>query len=305
MAAPMRLAPCVQHWVMIKREAEMQIDGQFIHCAAFVGKKTELGFYAEGTCFFLQIIEDDWVFTYAITASHVIRNLMGDVVSIRVQSQPNRLPKIFKTKRHEWVNHPDAKIDICAYTIDWRTWNAENDLDIRALTAPGILLTPEREELFGFGIGSEIFIPSAFTAVLGEQQNIPVVRFGHVAAMALEPVMLASPKTPAFLVETRSLGGMSGSPVMFHTDPTRGGRREPFRTDPTTGLLVSPYFLIGMLQGVWSGQYPGDFIAKDDLKTDAEFNSGISVVIPISQVMEVIKLNELRKRTSGDSSGVS
>lgn len=145
MPAPMRLAPRVPHWIMIQREAEMQIDSRLIHCVSFVGKKTELGFYAEGTCLFLQVIEENFSFTYAVTASHVIRNLAGDSISVRVQRKPTVPPKVFDTKKDEWVNHPDADIEICAYTIDWRTWNADNDLDILALTAPDILLTPERE----------------------------------------------------------------------------------------------------------------------------------------------------------------
>ena len=112
--------------------------------------------------------------------------------------------------------------------------------------------------------------------------------------MALEPVIMASPKRSAFLVETRSLGGMSGSPVMFHTDPARAGRREPLQTDPTTGLLIGPYFLVGILLGGWSGQYTADFLTRNGVGTDVEFNSGISVVIPSSSIMEVINQEALR-----------
>jgi hypothetical protein len=240
LTAPLRLAPCVPHWVIIQREADMHIDGQFINCVSFIGKQTEVGFYAEGTCFFLQVVEEEhMLFTYAVTASHIIRNLTGDVISIRVQRRPDLPPKIFNTSKSEWHNHPDPDIDICAYTIDWRIWNTDNDLNILALTQ-GVILTPEKQKLLGFGVGSDVFIPSAFVAALGERQNIPVVRFGHVAAMALEPIAVASPKRPAFLIETRSLGGMSGSPVMFHTDPARSGQRETLQTDDA-GFLITPY----------------------------------------------------------------
>jgi hypothetical protein len=149
-------------------------------------------------------------------------------------------------------------------------WEKDGDLDIIALDAPRMFLDQVREDHFGFGIGSDIFIPSAFVSMAGEKQNIPIVRFGHVAAVALEPTD-GSPRKPAFLIETRSLGGMSGSPVMFHTDPGRRFKREPLPTDPNTGLRIAPYLLVGILIGTWHGQYASDFLQPENsgLLTDA------------------------------------
>ena len=76
MSLPMRLAPCVPHWMMILREADMQIDSQFIHSAAFIGVQTERGFRAEGTCFFINVTEEEQTFPYIVTAGHdtVVQN---------------------------------------------------------------------------------------------------------------------------------------------------------------------------------------------------------------------------------------
>jgi hypothetical protein len=114
-------------------------------------------------------------------------------------------------------------------------WEKDGDLDIIALDAPRMFLDQVREDHFGFGIGSDIFIPSAFVSMAGEKQNIPIVRFGHVAAVALEPTD-GSPRKPAFLIETRSLGGMSGSPVMFHTDTS--GLLYPRSSSSITSSLI-------------------------------------------------------------------
>jgi hypothetical protein len=286
MGNPMRLAPCVPHWVMIQREAEMQIDSDFIHCAAFVGNQTERGFRAEGTCFFVNVVEENHIFPYAVTARHVIDSFNASNASVRAQRKPPLPPRLIETGG--WINHPDRHIDICTYPIDWRDWDKDGDLDLLALDAPRIFLDKQREEYFGFGIGSDIFIPSAFVGLSGEKQNIPVIRFGHVAAMALEPNP-GSPRKPAFLIETRSLGGMSGSPVMFHTEPGRTHKRQPMPTDPNTGLRMAPYLLVGILVGTWHGQYAGDFLPMGEpLLTDAEFNSGISVALPVSQIIEVL-----------------
>jgi hypothetical protein len=183
MLSPMRLAPCVPHWLMIQREAEVQIDDQFVHCAAFVGVDTARGFRPEGTCFFVSIYEEEQTFTYAVTAGHIIDNFSGDVMSIRVQRKTGLRPKPFKTRRDEWIFHRDRHVRICAYPINWRHWDADGDLDIIALAIPQILLTDELATHFGFGLGSEVFMPSAFVYLTGEKQNIPVVRFGSLFAV--------------------------------------------------------------------------------------------------------------------------
>jgi hypothetical protein len=89
---------------------------------------------------------------------------------------------------------------------------------------------------------------------------------------------------------------MSGSPVMFHTDPARGYRRDSLPTDPNTGLRIAPYLLIGILVGTWHGQYITDFLPEKEtvLLTDAEFNSGISVVLPASHIIETLYQEQLR-----------
>ena len=107
-------------------------------------------------------------------------------------------------------------------------------------------------------------------------------------------------KNPAFLIETRSLGGMSGSPVMFHTEPTRRYRREPLWTEPAepaTGLRIASYFLVGMLLGGWYGQNAADFAETEGRilnPTDGDFNTGIAVVLPHTQIVRVIDQDELR-----------
>ena len=103
---------------------------------------------------------------------------------------------------------------------------------------------------------------------------MPVVRFGRVAAMPMEP-MPGSRRKPAFLIETKSLGGVSGSPVLFHIDPHYRGKRESLPIDPVSGLVVAPYYLIGMLVGTWSSQYESDLIETDDQASspkDVEYN---------------------------------
>jgi hypothetical protein len=75
---------------------------------------------------------------------------------------------------------------------------------------------------------------------------------------------------------------------MFHTEPARKGRRKPFKPEADTGLQITPYFLVGILKGSWSGQYMEDFITHENIKTDTEFNSGLSVALPAVDILEVL-----------------
>ena len=108
-----------------------------------------------------------------------------------------------------------------------------------------------------------------------------------VAALPIEPVAFGSPRRPAYLVETKSLGGTSGSPVFLHTEPNAR----------TIGDPLLPCFLVGMMQGIHSGQYAADFIEGADkvVPKDADFNAGIGIVLPYTQIMEGLDDPALRE----------
>jgi hypothetical protein len=278
---------------MIRRDEKMHIDNQFIHCAAFLGMTTtDDRFSIHGTCFFLRTEENDLIFTSLISAKHVVRDYFalrpGRSLAVRVQRKTGLMPKQFDTGPGDWIDHPDAKVDIAVCEVPWRMWNEDDDLEIIALTVPDFTQLERDLSQSGFGLGSEIFIPSAYIHVPGETQNIPVVRFGRVAAMPSEPLWVLSPTPPAFLMETRSLGGMSGAPVLFHTDPYRMGPRQSAPTDPGNSTLRTyPAFLIGIHIGTYPGQFRSDW-TEDIVGADERFNSGISIVLPVAQITEAV-----------------
>ncbi len=99
----------------------------------------------------------------------------------------------------------------------------------------------------------------------------------------------------AYLVETRSIGGLSGSPVFVHLGVTRkvGGKTMTSMNDEGV------YLLLGLMHGHWDLAVPDIFpIASrhEDLKV--KVNSGIGIVIPAQKILEVLdqpKLLEKRK----------
>jgi hypothetical protein len=298
------LAPAVPSWVMAEKEAAMQVHWQILKTTAFVGVPTERGFQAEGTCFFLAVQEEDLDFFYIVTCRHVARPTRdGKRNKHKLWVRMNRKsgpPRIEETIRDNWICHQHSAIDVCIYPFPVLQWDHDDDLDVSTLRGPSTILTEDRYREFGLSLGDEVFIVGAFIGQVGERKNIPVVRVANIASMPDEPLWAGSPSGPAFLIETRSMGGISGSPV-FLEPQARGLRMLGNWGLPIDqqGNVVSPYLVFAMMQGMHSGQYANDFVADDDIEKivpkDADFNAGIGIAIPISQVMEVINREDMRK----------
>ena len=156
-------------------------------------------------------------------------------------------------------------------------------------------------------LGDEVFITGAFWNRLGEKRNIPIVRTGNIAALHEEPVERFSPRQAAYLVETRSLGGISGSPVFF--DPhTRYGRwrsatgqiidTNPRIMESSEPTVIVPYRFVGMVLGTWSSNVSMDFLPDDDSEKnrDSDWNTGISVIIPDFRIMEFLMSPALKQQ---------
>jgi hypothetical protein len=79
---------------------------------------------------------------------------------------------------------------------------------------------------------------------------MPIVRHGNVAMLPTEQVQTDLGYTDAYLVEVRSIGGLSGSPVFvrhtigFPVQRTDGSSDMAFANGPATTLL-------GLMHGHW------------------------------------------------------
>lgn len=299
------LAPMAPLWLMLEREAEMQIDKFILHSTVFLGTPLEHGFYAEGTAFYVSVpLEDEGVvFAYLVTCRHVVRPTVSrrdqtpnhDPIWVRSNRKGSQPPYVEKTLRSAWIPHPNPNVDVCVTPVDISRMLREGEIEFATLNTKEMIWSPEREKIFGISLGDSAFIVGCFIGRVGEKKNIPVVRIASIAAMPDEPLWGGAHLRPAYLIETRSLGGISGSPLFLHVQPERipGGRPPPTYNERRKGKEV-PYFLLGMMQGIHSGQYSEDFISEDDdervVPKDADFNAGIGVAVPVDQIMEVINL---------------
>jgi hypothetical protein len=308
MAGSIRLAPCIPHWLAAEREAAMHIDPDFMNCVGFIGAPSAHGFTADGTCFIFGIEEENERFNYLVTARHLVRpthfreevHSLDDFVYIRLPRVDGKA-HVVKMMRGQWTPHSDRHVDICITEFDQIGLDERNELLMASLLYPGIGMNEEEITEYGFGVGSDLFIPSVFAGHVGEAFNIPIIRRASVAALPLTPIRVGSPTKPAFLIETHSLGGTSGAPVFFHLDPYKSSAREPAsHRQWDQSVRVAPYKLIGMLIGSHSGNYLADFVSTDEagsiIAKDADFNAGISVVLPLQLILEIINNSDIKAR---------
>jgi hypothetical protein len=332
MTAPSRVAPCVPHWLAAEREGALQINNVILKSIAFLGAPTSDHFAVDGTAFLVSITVDNYDFRYFVAARHVVWPIRiwgfdpqppEAELSIRI-NQLNGQPKIISTNVRDWIFHDNLKgIDICAYPFSERDHNPDRSADIAFLDLQTISLARPGEDFAGFGIdhgtaiapgkhfaqlrrvelGDEVFFPGAFISHIGRKKNLPIVRAGCVAAMPEEPVEFFSPVRPAYLIEARSVGGLSGSPIFLHLAPEQQRGDRAGLGNPTISSLLSnpndidfalPYLLLGMVLGHhMSSAYLNDFVPTDlDRKplADADINSGISVALPVVEILNFLYL---------------
>jgi len=156
----------------------------------------------------------------------------------------------------------------------------------------GVLLTPERLAEHQVGIGDDIAIAGLYVARMGEHRNLPIIRSGIIAAMPTEKVKTSYGYHDAYLVETRSIDGLSGSPVWLQLRDPRA---------PGSDMMVSEHFLGVLLGANWVQNHDdaieiveGDAVPSETPPTGA-LNSGIGVVLPGHYIVETIDQPKLRE----------
>jgi hypothetical protein len=142
------------------------------------------------------------------------------------------------------------------------------------------------------GIGDEVVVSGLFTRRTGRQKNIPIVRFGNIASMPSEPIHDSETGLDfsAYLVEFRSIGGLSGSPVFAYLGP---GRISP------RGKIVRPEHrafvcLLGVVRGHWNHKEPIPFQTAHEDEI-GNINWGVGVVTPISELEPILNSEEFVK----------
>ncbi len=268
--------------------AYMQVPSVMRKCVAFLCFQKSGNVHIVGTAFFVGVALDDTrSASYVVTARHNLlaidaRNFDDPQhVMLRI-NMTDGTSKFAKIVRKAWL-FPEENSDVAVAPFAIPEEFDQEVFPVESFATEEVI---EREAI---GIGEEVFLIGLFVKHFGKHKNNPILRVGNIAAMPDEPVDAGSlGHIDAYLVEARSIGGISGSPVFVCL---AGVRKNPSGTQ----IGGTPrYFLLGLMHGHWNWDHSKDnpVFDSDEPRMDSSgldhINTGIAVVIPASKILSVL-----------------
>jgi hypothetical protein len=239
------------------------------------------------------------VFSYLVTNRHVAEAITPDAggqpvrhrvltmtatVNLKEPVNGSRVHSIpLPPASGAWFFPEDTAIDLAIISIP-----LENTYDVVELV-PDNFLTPDLWEKDRVGPGDKVLTCGYFLHFAGAHQ--PIVREGSLAMVPDDtmPVPIGG-SAMVYLADIHVIPGNSGSPLFLAPGFTLGG----YVTDGKGGV---PYGALGVVSGYMWEDDKLTLRAATDYEGTIHANSGIAMIVPISQLKELLyspKLQQLR-----------
>jgi hypothetical protein len=242
----------------------------------------------KGTAFFVGLREGELMHAYLVTARHCLDKAKEkyDELYIRCNTAKGGDADYIRVPV-DWVVPDDPTVDVAVLSAPIPL--SPSRFQVSLLTTEMFATDASMEE-YGITTGDNVLIVGLFSRVAGKKRNVPIVRTGIIAAMPGEP--LYDRKTGlsfrGYLLEVRSTGGLSGSPVVAYLGYDRdatGHKNKDGRE-----------FLIGVVRGHWEYNLSeSEDAVRDDREEIEALNMGIAVATPIQEVYALLYREELVK----------
>jgi hypothetical protein len=257
----------------------VRINDKLLSAVVFIGHDKQKSFTPFGTGFLATAATEGRFFQHIVTARHVIKDHPQERYCIRINNRDGIVEHTY-APMEAWDFHPDANVDLatCASSVPMERY------DIKHVHVERELVTSEVIAEHQIGPGDDVFT----AGVLGETLNRPIARTGTIAAMPAEPIETRGGSLPAYLVEARSIAGLSGSPVFVQLAPWRILPNGDVRQ--TTGRT---HYFLGVMQGIFHTSDAIDIASPDDL-SPPDMNAGIGVVVPAQRVLEMMNMPKFK-----------
>jgi len=225
---------------------------------------------------------------YFVTAKHVAEDLKDKPPYILVNSRDGGQTHLTNFFPY-WYFHPtDKNADVAVLQIA----DQQNVAYRTAVLTRNFVTDKDIASREWVDIGDEIFVTGLFTPAPGQHRNMPLVRHGNIAMIPDEQIQTELGFSDVYLVEGRSIGGLSGSPVFVR-------RTETFKIE-LQGRLTEvhcpgPYKLLGVMQGHWDIKESD--INKPLIQHDRKHgvNLGIAIVTPAMKILEILNQPTMAK----------
>lgn len=289
-----RLGGKPRYYLNEANKISMTIPAEIKKCAAFLAYKSIDGARLAGTVFFVSMLiegVEGREFIYLVTAKHVIEKIeeksTDDKVYIRLNTKNDTADYIASDVK-QWITHPtDISVDVAV--LPWAP--PQDKIDYLAIPIEDMALTDKIIEEENISIGDEVFLTGLFSTHYGKKKNLPIIRVGNISMMPEEKVYTDRlGEIDAYLVESRSIGGLSGSPVFVYL-----GHMRPKNGALNLGGGSKLFYWLGLMHGHWDiSSKKIDAVVED--KSDIEkVNMGIAIVVLTSKIMEVINCDDIKK----------
>jgi hypothetical protein len=241
-------------------------------------KTTENGverYTVGGTAFFIAIQSEndpDIGYSYLVTARHCIEAAKR-VGNMYVRANTKDGATYFEVDSYDWLMPPDTEAADVAVTLAIPPGGL-----VDYLPAPyEMLATDEVIDSYQIGLGDDVIAIGLHASRHGQGRNLPIIRAGVISCIPHldEPLqdLSSGQDYNAYLVELRSVGGLSGSPVFAMLGEGRLSKTE------LDGKLYKG-FLIGLIRGHFQTDVP--VIGYDKIELE-KLNEGIAIVTPIQE----------------------
>jgi hypothetical protein len=291
------------------REKRVLLPNTILKCVAFLGVKERGVFRPRATCFFVQYTEFQWRFDHLVTAEHVVSGLTakGHDIWLRINLLNGETEEI-QIDPGAFRYHPrneEEPTDVAVvpfrmtYQDDSGKWHRRVDAENISINGPKSFMPTKEFSEDSIKAGGEVAIIGLFRSHYGQNRNTPVVRVGNIAALPGEPVHTKyAGYMRAYLVEARSIAGLSGSPVFSMRGSELNMVSALAQLQGKSGL-GDPIALLGLMHGHFDVPNLNEDVVADQDEPERSVHTGIGVVIPAEKILETIQhpeLIEMRKK---------
>lgn len=222
---------------------------------------------------------------FAVTNKHVIDK--GATV-IRLNRKDGRIA-VAPYPKDRWITHPVGD-DLAIVPITLEDHHQFSSIGREHFINQSVI------DKYDIGIGDDVFVVGRFINHEGKQRNEPSLRFGNIAQMPGEKILQDTGfEQESFLVEAKSIGGYSGSPVFVHI---LGLSSRPDRQRPQKMLIVPAPGIGPWLLGVdWGHLNLSEYVMDRGVRLPQNWhvpsNTGMMGVVPAWKLEEMFQIDKV------------
>jgi hypothetical protein len=306
-----------------------------LECVAYIGTPMHVGvrdsaLFYHGSAFVVSVRHGGMIFFYLVTARHVAEKVLGlpdpvarmnDIRGKPFEADLRHIPhavaeRLGLPKNDDWHEHDDPSVDLAVRSFSPRHDSARRGFELPKLRGighvPDYMFVKDRQfSRNGLGVGDEVYIPSLFSFAKGERSNSPILRVGNLAMIPKERVKsvdAAFGPMEAYLIEARSLSGMSGAPVLIRETVALqkpSGKFERFDQRRPQFHGGGKFYLLGVIHGHWDvrAEAANESEPQVELDRKVSVNVGVAIVTPARKIANILNKEVFvkdRERTAAE-----